>query len=73
MTPRHETHVLAAGVHGALAALHLLGAAYNVQRRNRWQTWAHIAGVAFSVYATNHHCRACRDENSPEPSGEGRR
>jgi DNA-binding IclR family transcriptional regulator len=58
MDPRHETHVLAAGVHGALVALHTLGVAYNARRGNRWQLWAHVAGVAFSVYATVHHARA---------------
>lgn len=55
-----EVHTLAAFVHGALAALHVLGAVYNYRRRNHWQLWAHIAGAAFSVQSTVHHERESR-------------
>lgn len=55
---RAEVHQLAAFVHGALAALHLLGVVYNLRRHNPAQTLAHVAGVAFSVHATQHH-RQC--------------
>ena len=54
-TSQQETHVLAAFVHGVLVAFHTLGALYNVRKQNRWQTGAHIAGVAFSAWATKHH------------------
>lgn len=57
MTPKSSTevHVLAAFTHGVLVALHTLGVAYNARKGNRWQTWAHAAGIAFSVHSTVHH------------------
>lgn len=55
---RKEVHVLAAGVHGALVALHILGAVYNARRHNRWQMVAHVAGIAFSLNSVGHHVRA---------------
>lgn len=57
---RKEVHVLATGVHGALAALHVLGAVYNGRRGNRWQFFAHVAGVIFSVYSVGHHRKEVR-------------
>jgi hypothetical protein len=57
---RKEVHVLAAGVHGALVALHVLGAVYNARRHNRWQLLAHVAGVAFSPHSVGHHLRESR-------------
>lgn len=56
--PHKEIHVLAAAVHGALVALHSLGVAYNLRKRNHWQTVAHVAGIAFSLDATRHHLQA---------------
>jgi hypothetical protein len=55
MNAQRETHLLAAFVHGALAALHTLGVVYNVRKDNRWETVAHVAGVAFSVHCVRHH------------------
>ncbi len=57
MDSRRETHALAAFVHGVLAAFHALGAVYNMRKGNRWQTCAHVAGIAFSVHSTFHHVR----------------
>lgn len=61
MTPidSREVHGLALFVHGALALGHALGLVYNLKRRNRWQTGAHLAGVLFSSHATWHHSRHC--------------
>ncbi len=52
-----EVHLLAAFVHGALAALHTLGTIYNVRKDNRWQSAVHVGGVAFSLYAVRHHIK----------------
>jgi hypothetical protein len=52
---QRETHLLAAFVHGALVALHTLGAVYNVRKRNHWHTVAHIGGIAFSIHSVGHH------------------
>ena len=63
MSGRREVHVLAAGVHGALVALHVLGAVYNARRpKNRWQMIVHVAGVAFSAWSTAHHCKEISDD-----------
>ena len=48
---------LAVFVHGALAALHLLGIAYNAKRHNRFETVAHTAAAAFDVYAVHKHIK----------------
>ena len=55
-----DTHQMAIFVHGALAALHLLGTVYNLKRRHRWQTVAHVAGVAFSAHSAVYHIRESR-------------
>ena len=63
MSEGKETHLLAAFVHGALAALHTLGVVYNLRKRdNRCQTGAHVIGVAFSIYSVGHHIRESRSE-----------
>jgi hypothetical protein len=61
MDSRRETHLLASFVHGALAALHALGVVYNIRKGNRWQTYAHVAGIAFSVHSTFHHVQESCD------------
>src|SRR4051812_41183497 len=53
-----EVHVLAAFVHGALTALHLLGLVYNLRRRHPVQTALHVGGVVFSAHAVRHHLKA---------------
>lgn len=55
MTPSRDLHVLAAFVHGALAALHALGLVYNLRRGNHGELYAHAAGVMFSAHCTVHH------------------
>lgn len=64
MSSRREIHCLAAFVHGALAAFHVLGAVYNIRKGkgNRWQTVAHVAGIAFSAHSTMHHVRETQRE-----------
>lgn len=62
MNVQRETHTLAAFVHGALTALHTLGAVYNIRKGNRWQTIAHVAGIAFSVHSTIHHVTEAQRE-----------
>lgn len=55
MKPTKDVHVLAAFVHGALAALHTLGVVYNARRRNWWDVAAHSLGVAYDVKSARHH------------------
>ena len=64
MRANRELHVLAAFVHGALVALHTLGVLYNLKRHNRWQTCAHVAGVAFSLDSTLHHVRVSHEPDT---------
>lgn len=55
-----ELHTLAAFVHGALVALHTLGALYNLRKGNRWQTVAHGAAIMFSAQSTLHHTKEAK-------------
>lgn len=48
-------------VHGALAALHVLGIVYNVRRGNTVETVAHTAACAFDVWALNKHAQQLAD------------
>lgn len=63
MSARREIHSLAAFVHGALAALHTLGALYNARKGNRWQAFVHVAGIAFSVQSVIHHVQETQERN----------
>lgn len=62
-TPRQELHTLSAFVHGALVTLHTLGAVYNARKKNAWETVAHTAGIAFSLYGTIHHLQESHYEH----------
>lgn len=55
-----ELDALASFVHGAVTLGNLLGALYNIRRRN-W-TWVgiHLVGVALHSRATWDHARECR-------------
>lgn len=53
-------HVLAAGVHGALCALHTLGLVYNLRRRNHGDALVHALALAYDVRSTAHHVQAAR-------------
>lgn len=55
--------VLSAFVHGALAAGHLLGIAYNLRRDNRLQAMIHGGAMVFDAWATIHHMK---ESNSGE-------
>lgn len=55
-----ELHVLAAGVHGALSALHALGLVYNWRRGNRGDALVHALALAYDAHATAHHVQAVR-------------
>ena len=52
-----ELHALACFVHGALTALHVLGAIYNCRRRNWWDVAAHVAAAAYDARSVRHHYR----------------
>jgi hypothetical protein len=52
-----ELHALGCFVHGALAALHTLGAVYNCRRRNWWDVAAHIAAALYDARSVRHHYR----------------
>jgi hypothetical protein len=52
-----ELHALACFVHGALAALHVLGVAYNCRRRNWWDVMAHLAAAGYDARSVRHHHR----------------
>ena len=52
-----ELHALACFVHGALTALHLLGAVYNCRRRNWWDVITHLAAAGYDVRSARHHHR----------------
>ena len=51
-----ELHALACLVHGALAALHALGAVYNYRRRTG-DVAAHIAAALYDAHSAHHHYR----------------
>jgi hypothetical protein len=52
-----ELHALACFVHGALTALHVLGAVYNCRRRNWWDVTAHLAAAGYDARSVRHHYR----------------
>jgi hypothetical protein len=52
-----ELHALACFVHGALTALHILGAVYNCRRRNWWDVTAHLAAAGYDARSVRHHYR----------------
>jgi hypothetical protein len=52
-----ELHALACLVHGALTALHTLGAVYNYRRRNWRDVAAHVAAALYDARSARHHYR----------------
>lgn len=52
-----ELEILAIMVHGALAALHALGAAYNIRQKNKWDALIHAAACAYDIRAAFNHYR----------------
>lgn len=44
-------------VHGLLAGLHLLGAAYNLRRRNWFDVTAHLSAAVYDGWAVHKHMR----------------
>ena len=67
-----EIQCLATFVHGALVALHALGVAYNIKRRNWFDVSAHSAAMAYDVWATAKHLdawdRLATANMPPEPT-----
>lgn len=55
-----ELHALACLVHGALAALHTLGAVYNYRRKNWTDVAAHVAAALYDARSARHHYRTER-------------
>ena len=57
MSFRHERQIaeLSAVVHGALVALHVLGVAYNVRRKNWYDVGAHALAAGYDCYAVHRH------------------
>jgi hypothetical protein len=66
-----ELHALGCFVHGALTALHALGAVYNYRRRNWRDVAAHLAAAAYGAHSARHHYRmekiAVRNRGSHPP------
>lgn len=56
--PEQDIECLATFVHGVLAALHALGIAYNVKRRNWFDVAAHSAAMSYDIWATAKHIDA---------------
>ena len=52
-----ELHALAYFVHGALTALHTLGAIYNFRRRNWKDVAIHVAAALYDARSVRHHYR----------------
>jgi hypothetical protein len=52
-----EVHALGCFVHGALTALHALGAVYNYRRRNWRDVAAHLAAATYDAHSARHHYR----------------
>jgi hypothetical protein len=52
-----ELHALACLVHGALTALHALGAVYNYRRRNWSDVAAHVMAALYDAHSAQHHYR----------------
>lgn len=55
MKERKELEILACFVHGALAALHALGALYNARRRNHTDTAIHALVFVYDAHAAFKH------------------
>ncbi len=56
-----DLEILAAFVHGTVTFGNVLGAVYNLRRRN-WRWFAvHVTGAALHVIATIDHAREARD------------
>ena len=51
---------LSCAVHGVLAALHLLGIAYNLKRGNRFDVLAHSLAVGYDTWALHKHLKDVR-------------
>ena len=56
-----DVHGYALFVHGALTALHCLGAVYGVKRRNWLDLSVHIGAGLFSLRAARHHARQAHE------------
>ena len=56
-----EIHSLAGFCHGALASLHLIGVVYNLKRKHWYNVAIHGYALAFSLNATAHHAKICRN------------
>jgi len=56
-----EVHMLAIFVHGSLASLHALGIVYNLRKKNRFDTAAHVLALLFSLRATDRHIKHCKE------------
>jgi hypothetical protein len=52
-----ELHALGCFVHGALAALHTLGAVYNLRRRNWWDVAVHVSAALYDGRSAHRHYR----------------
>jgi len=57
VNPERQLAELGIFVHGILTALHILGLAYNLKRRNWFDCTMHSAAAAYDVYAVGKHMR----------------
>lgn len=62
----HEIEVLAAFVHGSLAAGHLLGLVYNTRKRNKLDMAMHSLALVYDLYAVHKHLKAASATITPE-------
>ena len=56
----HELEVLAAFVHGTLAAFHLLGIVYNERRGNKFDVAVHSVGLCYDLRCVHKHYKAMK-------------
>ena len=70
-TSNKEINSLAGFVHGALVALHTLGILYNLKRKHWYNVAVHGYALAFSLNATAHHARVCRDCDRVDATAKG--
>ena len=50
-----EIHVIGAFVHGVLTGFHGLGIFYNIRRKNKYDTLAHGAALAYDLFSVYVH------------------
>ena len=63
MKHRQEVEVLSIFVHGCLVALHALGIAYNIRRKNKFDCVAHTSAMIYDAWAVAKHAKRLKKWN----------